>query len=105
MEEFEGIAVDLILRRGGEAKQQAVEPVEDRVVFPVHRAVGLVDDDEVEVAGAEHGVITLIDQPHHRRIGRSEDPPRGGLSFGCVEQIDGGDVRQVHLERVGSLLH
>jgi hypothetical protein len=45
-----GVAVDLVLGRRGQADQQRVEVVEDGPVLLVHRAVRLVDDDEVEVA-------------------------------------------------------
>ena len=77
VEQAVGVAVDLVLRRRGQADQQRVEVVEDRAVLLVHRAVRLVDDDEVEVARAEAPlpVARLVDQAHHRRIGR--DVTRG----------------------------
>ena len=70
-----GVAVDLVARRRGQADEQAVEIVEDRAVALVDRAVRLVDDDEVEVADAELPALValLVDQPHHRRIGRDID--------------------------------
>ena len=53
-----------------------VEVLEDRPVLLVDRAVRLVDDDQVEVAGAEASPCPsclLVDQVHHRRIGGDED--------------------------------
>ena len=76
-----GVVVDLVLGRRGQADQQRVELVEDRAVLLVDRAVRLVDDDQVEVARAESAlaVVGLVDQAHHRRIGRDVDPAVGGL--------------------------
>ena len=56
--------VDLVLRGGGQPDQQRVEVIEDRAVLLVDRAVRLVDDDQVEVAGAERRlpVVGLVDQ-------------------------------------------
>ena len=53
VEEVVGVDVDLVLRRRGQADEEAVEVVEDRAVLLVDGAVRLVDDDEVEVADAE----------------------------------------------------
>ncbi len=53
VEQAVGVVVDLVLRGRGQPDQQGVEPVEDRPVLLVHRAVRLVDDDQVEVAGPE----------------------------------------------------
>ena len=81
VEQAVGVAVDLVLRRGGEADQQRVEVVEDGAVLLEDRAVRLVDDDQVEVPDAEAplAVARLVDQPHHRRIGGDEDAPLGVL--------------------------
>ena len=71
-----GVAIDFALRRGGEPDQQAVEIFEDRLVFAIDRAVRLIDHDEVEMADAEAAfavIAGLVDQPHHRRIGRNVD--------------------------------
>ena len=73
MEEVEGVAVDLVLRRGGESEQETVEPVEDGLVFPIDRTVCLIDDDEVEVAGAEDRIVSFVDEAHHRWVRRDED--------------------------------
>ena len=48
-----GVAIDLALRRGGQADQQAVEIFEDRLVLAIDRAMRLVDHDEVEMPDAE----------------------------------------------------
>ena len=50
LEQRIGVAVDLVLGRGGQPDQQAVEIVEDRPVFAIDGAVRLVDDDQVEMA-------------------------------------------------------
>ena len=95
--------VDLVLGRGGEADEQGVEPGEDAAVLLVHRAVRLVDDDEVEVAGAEAStvVVDAIDEVHHAGVGRGEDASIGVL---LGDEVDGGDAGQVGLERVDGLV-
>ena len=55
VEQIVGVAVDLVLRRGGQADQQAVEIVEDRPVLLVDGAVRLIDDDKVEMARRRSG--------------------------------------------------
>ena len=84
-----GVAVDLALRRRGQADQQAVEVFEDRLVLAVDRAMRLVDHHEVEVPDAEAALlrVRLVDQAHHGRIGRDVDaaflracPPAGSRS-------------------------
>jgi len=59
---------------GRQADQQGIEVPEDGAVLLVHRAVRLVDDDEVEVPDAETAlpVEGLVDETHHRRVGRHE---------------------------------
>ena len=71
LEEPVGVAVDLVLRRCRQADEQAVEVVEDCAVFPVDRAVRLVDHDQVEVTDPEPplAVRGVVDQVHHRRVG------------------------------------
>src|SRR5260370_2583218 len=64
------VTVDFILGGGGKTYQKAVEIIEDRAVFPVDRAVRLVDHDKIEMPDAEPALTlrSLIDQPHHGRI-------------------------------------
>ena len=83
--------------------EQGVEPGEDRPVLLVDGAVGLVDDDQVEVAGTEQPLpaVGLVDQVHHRRVGGDVDAPVGDL---LGHQVHGGDVRQVGLERSDGLV-
>ena len=98
------VAVDLVLRGRGEPDQQGVEPAEDRAVLLVDRPVGLVDDDQVEVPGPEAppGLIGLVDQAHHRGVGRDVDAPVGVLLRHQVHRRGPGQVR---LERVRGLVH
>ena len=81
VEQAVGVVVDLVLGRGGQADQQGIEVVEDGPVLLIHRAVRLVDDDEVEMADAEAAlpVEGLVNQPHHRRVGGHEHPAFGVL--------------------------
>ena len=81
VEQAVGVAVQLILGRCREPHQQRIEVVEDGAVLLKDRTVRLVDDDEIEVPDAETSLTVprLVDQPHHRRIGRDEDPPFGLL--------------------------
>ena len=104
VEEAVGVAVDLVLRRGGQAHEEAVEVLEDRAVLFIDRAVGLIDDDHVEVAGAEAAasVLYLVDKLHHRGVSRDVDPA-GGVPV--RQQVDRRRPRQVRLEGVGRLLH
>ena len=97
VEQAVGVAVHLVLRRGRQPDQERVEVVEDGAVLLEHRAVRLVDDDQVEVPGAEPPlpVARLVDQPHHRRIGRDEHPPLGVL---LGDQVHRRGVRQVRLK-------
>ena len=53
VEEPVGVVVDLVLGGRGQPDQVGVEPFEDRAVLLVDRPVGLVDDDQVEVARTE----------------------------------------------------
>ena len=99
------VVVDLVLGRGGQPHEQGVEPVEDAAVLRVDRAVRLVDDHEVEVAGAEDEVAVVVpgvDEPHDGGIGRDVDASVGDL---VGDQVDGRGRRQVRLERTGGLSH
>src|SRR5690606_29225022 len=71
-EQAVGVAVHLVLGGGGQAQQQRVEVGEDLPVLLVDGAVRLVDDDQVEVAGAEaaHPVVGAVDEVHHGGVGR-----------------------------------
>ena len=82
-----------------------VEVVEDRPVLLVDRAVRLVDHDQVEVAGAEAAlaVARLVDQVHHRRVGRDVDTRPSVVLLG--DQVDRRGVGQVRLEGVDGLVH
>lgn len=85
--------VDLVLGCRGEADEQAVEPFEDGAVFLIDRAVRLVNDDQIEIAGPEatfRGVVHRIDEVHHRGIGGDIDAAVAGL---LRHEIDGGDGR------------
>ena len=44
-------------------------------VFLIHGAVGFVDDHKIEIADTEFPlpVVRLVNEPHHRRIGRDID--------------------------------
>ena len=103
VEEPVGVVVDLVLGRRGEADEERVEVVEDRAVLGVDRAVGLVDDDEVEVAGPEAAVavVDLIDEVHHRGVRRDVDASLDGL---LGDEVDRGRAGQVLLEGVGRLV-
>jgi hypothetical protein len=103
IEEAVGVDVDLVLRRRGEAHEQRVEVAEDRAVLLIDRAVRFVDDDEVEVAGAEAAlpVPRLIDEPHHRRIGGDEDAP---LAIPLGDEVHGRRIGQMRLEGVDRLV-
>ena len=63
-----------------------------------------VHDDQVEVPDAEATLrpVLLLDQPHHRRIGRDEDPALRRL---VRQQVHGCRGRQVRLEGVHRLPH
>jgi len=62
-----------------------------------------VDDDQVEVAHAETPlpVMCLVDQPHHRGVGRDEDAPLGVL---VGHQVHRCRIRQVCLEGIDGLV-
>ena len=94
LEQRVGVAVDLVPRRRGQPDQQAVEILEDRPVLAVDRAVRLVDHDQVEMPGPEaaRAVLHLLDQVHHRRVGREEHPRAGVVVL----------PRVVPLEQVGA---
>ena len=64
--EAEGIVIDALLRRGGEAEHEAIEKLEDGMVAVVHAAVGLFVNKEVESADA---VFPLVDAVEHRGVG------------------------------------
>ena len=80
---------------------RSVEVVEDSPVLLVDRAMCLVDDDQVEVPGAEPTLaFAFVDQAHHGRIGRHEDAPL--LVFSVTRFT--GDDREVGLERIDRLV-
>ena len=98
------VVVNFVLGRGGQADQHRIKIIEDGAVLLIHRAVCLVDDDEVEMPDTE-ATLTIgcvIDQSHHGRIGRDKDPTIGVL---LRHQIDRRRIRQVRLECVDCLLH
>ena len=66
-EELVGVAVHLGAWRGGQPQQQGIEILEDGAELLVDRAVGLVDHDQVEMAGAE----ALVAPPWPRRCSSS----------------------------------
>jgi hypothetical protein len=103
IEEAVGVAVHLVLGRRGEAHEERIEVVEDGAVLLEHRTVCLVDDHDVEVPHAEAAlpVGRLVDQPHHRRIGRDVDAPLGLL---LGDEVHGRCVRKEALERVHRLV-
>ncbi len=77
IEEFIGVAVDLLARRVGEAAEQRIEVGEDGAIFLVDAAMGLVDDHQIEVPHPEalHTVGVLrIDEVHHRGVVGEEHP-------------------------------
>lgn len=84
-----GVVVDLVLGRGGEPHEEAVEVLEQLPVLRVDKAVGLVDHHEVELPGAE---LPLPRRPHHlelpehRRVGGDHDAGAGDVA--ALEQVD-----------------
>ncbi len=107
VEQVVGVLLDLGLGCGGEPDEQRVEVVEDRPVLVEHRPVRLVDHDQVEVVGAEPTPpvafdVDVVDQVHHRRIGRHVHPTVGAL---VGHEVHRRRVRQVRCERVRGLGH
>ena len=102
VEQAVGVVVDLILRGSGESQQERIEVLEDAAILLIHRPVGLIDDDQVEVARTESSaaVVEVVDQTHHRRIRRHVD---AAVRVLLGEQIDGGGVGEEGLERVDCL--
>lgn len=76
IEERIGIVIDFVFWCRCQAHQQAIEIIEDRLVFAVDRAMRLIDDDQVEMPRPKltHTLLALVNQPHHRRVGRYIDP-------------------------------
>jgi hypothetical protein len=66
--------------------------------------VGLVDDHEVEVPGAEAALpaLRLVDQSHHGQIRRNENPTLGVF---LRHQVHRRCIRQMALESVHGLIH
>jgi hypothetical protein len=97
VEQGVGVAVDLVARGRGEAEQEAVEVLEEDAVALVDRAVGLVDDHEVEAAGAVEALAAdgALEAADHRRVGRDDD--RRALVLGRGE-VDDGVVGEVLAE-------
>ena len=58
-EELARVVVDVVLGRGGQTEQQGVEVAEQLAVLGAHGPVRLVDDDQVEGAGAEAATPAL----------------------------------------------
>jgi len=74
-----GVVVNLVLGRGGQAHQHGVKVIKDGAVLLVHRAVRLVDDDEVKVADTKTALTVggLVNQAHHGGVGRDKHPAIG----------------------------
>ena len=104
IEQAVGVAVHLVLGRGGQPHQQRIEVVEDGPVFLEDRAMRLVDDDQIEMADPEPALAIprLVDQPHHCRIGRDKDPALGIL---LGHQVHRGRIGQMPLEGIDRLVH
>ena len=86
VEELISVAVNLRLRGGGQSEDVGVEVVEDALEAVIDRAVCLVDDDEIEVEGAElRGFLAVVvDQAHHRLIRGDVD---SADAVGIAEQV------------------
>ena len=82
-----GVVVNLVLGRGGQPHQQTVKVIKDGAVLLVHRAVRLVDDDEVKVPDTKAALAVgcVVYQAHHRRIGTHKHPAIGAF---LAHQID-----------------
>ena len=91
VEQAVGVVVDFVLGGGRQANQQRIEVFKNGAVLLIHRAVRLVDDNEVEVTDTETALAGrfiirgLINQTHHRRVGGNEHPALGML---LGDQID-----------------
>ncbi len=107
IEQVIGVLVHLLPGGGGQAKQHGVEIAENRPVALIHRAVGLVDDDQIEVPHPEPGLVGIgaqvgIDQAHHGRIGTHIHPAFGVL---LGDQVHRAGFWQVGLEGIHRLVH
>ena len=93
LEDLIGVLVDLVLWRGGKTHQGRVKVGEDVPILVVDGPVGLVADDEVEVAHSEQlpvFVLHGVDAVHHGLVGGEHAP--GGIVVPLLAQV--GD-RQV----------
>ena len=91
-----GVAVHFAWARR-KSQQQRIEVVENRPYFLVDRPMGLVDDDQIEMARPEPLPAVppgIVDGIHHRRVGREHQPRC--VAFLLLDQVHGRHiVRQV----------
>ena len=103
LEDLVGILVDLVLGGGGEAHQGRVKVGEDVPILVVDGPVGLVADDEVEVAHGEQLPVLIlhgVDAVHHGLVGGEHAP--GGIVVLLLAQVCDRQVgQQVHKAALG----
>jgi hypothetical protein len=99
-----GVEVDLVLRRRRQPHEQRVVVFKNRPILLIHRAVRLIDDDEVVIPHPETPLpgLHLVDQPHHGRVGGNVHP---ALPVLVGDEIHRGGIRQMRLEGIHRLIH
>ena len=98
-----GVLVDLVLGGGGEAHQGGVEIGKDVPVLVVDGPVGLVADDQVEVAAGEQLALLVlyrVDAVHHGLVG-GKDAAGGGVVLLLAQIGDGQAGQQVDKAALG----
>ena len=103
LKDFVGVFVDFVLGGGGQAHQRGVKVVEDVPVFVVDGAVGLVADDQIEVAHGEEFALLVVDgvdAVHHGLVG-GKYAVGGGVVLFLAEVGDRQIGQQVHKAAFG----
>ena len=97
------VLVDLILWGGCETHQGCVKVVENIPILIVDGAVGLVADDQIEVAYSEQlslSVLNRVDAVHHGLVGRKDAV--GRVIVLLLAQVGHGEIgQQIHKAALG----
>ena len=105
-----GDAPDLALERGGEQQRLAVarrhldDPVDDGLEAHVEHAVGLVEDQHVDLVEPHGAALDQVDQAAGRGDEHVRAPGLLGLVVDPDAAVDGGDLERAGVHHAGELV-
>ena len=94
-EEVIGIAVALRFWCGRQSHAEAIEVLEDGLIFIIYRPVYLIEDDEVEMPDSEMAFVVIeaiVDEVDHGLVGTKDEPGMEAVFF--LGEINSGEIGQ-----------